>query len=104
MYSLFEITHPRAESPQNERDPDPEGNKLPTEQLMEPGETDSTNQISLEQLWELGVQGMIEHSANLISDVLGTTLLTILKGSGPYPGDETPEGPKENLWFTLEDF
>lgn len=47
---------------------------------------------------------MIEHSTNLISDVLGTTLLTILKGSGPYPGDETPEGPKEKLWFTLGDF
>lgn len=77
---------------------------MPTEQPIEPGETDSTDQISLEQLWELGMQGTIEHSANPIGDVLGTTLLAILEGSGPYPGDETQEGPKENSRFTLEDF
>ena len=104
IYSSFEITRPRMESPQNERNPDPEENRSPTQHLTEPGDTDLTDQISLEQLWELGAQGTIERSANPIGDVLGTTLLAILEGSGPYPGDETQEGPKENLRFTLEDF
>jgi len=104
IYSSFEITRPRMENPRNERDPDPEGNQSPTRQHTEPGDTDLTDQISPEQLWELGAQGTVERSANPIGDVLGTTLLAILEGSGPYPGDETQQGPKENLWFTLEDF
>jgi hypothetical protein len=35
---------------------------------------------------------------------MGNTLLAILEGSGPYPGDVTQEGAQNNLRFTFVDF
>jgi hypothetical protein len=35
---------------------------------------------------------------------MGQTLLAILEGSGPYPGDKTHEGPEDWLWFIQVEF
>jgi hypothetical protein len=104
IYSSFKITRPRIENPQNERDIDPETTRSPDQQPSGSGDADPADPISPERLWELGAQGTIERSANPIGDVISNTLLAILEGSGPYPGDETQQSPQDSLRFTLTDF
>jgi hypothetical protein len=53
------------------------------------------SRLTPEQVWELGTQRLTTRLSCPIGDVMGQTLLAILEGSGPYPGDKTHEGPED---------
>jgi hypothetical protein len=103
--SSFEITRGGIGSPPNSEHPVPVSDR---DQEGSPQHLDSGNspiepQLSPEQLWDLSAR-LTNRAPCPIGDVTRDTLLAILEGSGPYPGDVTREGPQVHLRFTFVDF
>jgi hypothetical protein len=99
IYSSFEITREGT------------GDTVPESQTQTVPPQDSPidnpseeSRLTPEQVWELGAQGLTTRLSCPIGDVMGRTLLAILEGSGPYPGDKTHEGPEDRLRFIQVEF
>jgi len=103
VYSSFEITQGGTKSSQPSADPAPESEDNPAEDPQNSGSGDALDNLQLtpEQIWDLGMQGNTNRLPCPIGDVIGNTLLAILEGSGPYPGDVTQDHPQHHLRFTL---